>query len=89
MESVFQKADLDKIATLAEFEGFKLFLKKLNNYNDVSRRIFILVYRHGRQSSGTPKIKYNFIYTITFDYRLCFFPLNLSLFLLENILSPL
>ena len=22
-ESVFQKADLDKIATLAEFEGFK------------------------------------------------------------------
>ena len=81
VESVFQKADLDKIARLAEFEGFRLFLKILNNYSDVSRRIFILVYQHGHQSSGTQKIKYTFIYTITLDFRLCFFLLNLSFFL--------
>ena len=38
--------------------------------SDVSRRIFIPVYPHGRPNSGAQKMKYTFIYTIILHRRL-------------------
>ena len=55
----------------------KLTLKTLDQWaecvSDVSKAIFVPVYRFGRQNFGKQKNKYDFIYTDIFYYRLCYF----------------
>ena len=57
------------------------FLYTITNFydfSDVSRTIFIPLYRHAWPNSGAPKMKNTFIYTIILHHRLRFFLFNLS-----------